>query len=123
MAAAAARAGLKFVIFTDHGDGTNPPVAPEYIGGVLCLIQGCGPSGKPGLGCPQRLLGRLGAGLGGFVYETAGPMTLYAGASALALAGGVVAWFALRGPELDRPLSDADDVPADPSIAPPEPLG
>ena len=65
----------------------------------------------------------LGAGLGGFVYETAGPMTLYAGASALALAGGVVAWFALRGPELDRPLTEADDVPADPSIAPPEPLG
>ena len=65
----------------------------------------------------------LGAGLGGFVYETSGAMTLYAGASVLALAGGVVAWFALRGPELDRPLNEADDVPADPSIAPPEPLG
>ena len=65
----------------------------------------------------------LGAGVGGFVYERAGPMTLYAGASALALAGAVVAWFALRGPELDRPVTDADDVPADPSIAPPEPLG
>jgi len=65
----------------------------------------------------------LGAGIGGFVYETAGPMTLYAGASALALSGAVVAWFALRTPELDRPLTDADDLPADPSIAPPEPLG
>ena len=65
----------------------------------------------------------LGAGVGGFVYETAGPMTLYSGASALALSGGVVAWFALRGPALDRPVTDADDVPADPSIAPPEPLG
>ena len=65
----------------------------------------------------------IGAGIGGFVYETAGPMTLYAGASAVALGGGVVAWFALRGPELDRPLTVADDVPADPSIAPPEPLG
>ena len=39
----------------------------------------------------------IGAGIGGFVYETAGPMTLYAGASAVALGGGVVAWFALRG--------------------------
>ncbi len=65
----------------------------------------------------------IGAGIGGFVYETEGPMTLYAGASAVALGGGVVAWFALRGPELDRPLTVADDVPADPSIAPPEPLG
>ena len=25
-----------------------------------------------------------------------------------------LAWFALRGPELDRPLTEADDVPADP---------
>jgi hypothetical protein len=57
------------------------------------------------------------------VYETAGPMTLYAGASALALSGGVVAWFALRGPELDAPVTTADDMPADPSLAPPEPLG
>jgi MFS family permease len=65
----------------------------------------------------------IGAGVGGFVYEAAGPMTLYAGASTLALAGAVVAWFALRGPELDRPLTAADDVPADPAIAPPEPLG
>ena len=65
----------------------------------------------------------IGAGVGGFVYETAGPMTLYAGASALALSGGVVAWFALRGPELDAPFTQADDMPADPSFAPPEPLG
>ncbi len=65
----------------------------------------------------------IGAGVGGFVYETAGPMTLYAGASALALSGGVVAWFALRGPELDAPITQADDMPADPSLAPPEPLG
>jgi len=65
----------------------------------------------------------IGAGIGGFVYEHLGTMTLYAGASALALSGGLVAWFALRTPELDRPLTEADDVPADPSIAPPEPLG
>jgi PPP family 3-phenylpropionic acid transporter len=65
----------------------------------------------------------IGAGIGGFVYEHLGTMTLYAGASSLALSGGLVAWFALRTPALDRPLSEYDDVPADPSIAPPEPLG
>ena len=37
IAAAAARAGLKFVIFTDHGDGTAKPAAPVYYEGVLCL--------------------------------------------------------------------------------------
>src|SRR5437660_1084547 len=30
VAAAAARAGLAFVIFTDHGDGTRAPDAPVY---------------------------------------------------------------------------------------------
>jgi len=37
VAAAAARAGLKFVIFTEHGDGTRPPAPPAYVDGVLCL--------------------------------------------------------------------------------------
>jgi hypothetical protein len=37
IARAAARAGLQFVIVTDHGDGTRAPVPPRYIGGVLCL--------------------------------------------------------------------------------------
>lgn len=37
IAAAAARAGLKFVVFTDHGDATRVPDAPEYKSGVLCL--------------------------------------------------------------------------------------
>ena len=37
VAAAAARAGLTFVILTDHGDGTRPPDPPEYIDGVLVL--------------------------------------------------------------------------------------
>src|SRR5262245_33706883 len=37
VAAAAGRAGLKFVILTDHGDGTRPPDPPEYVGGVLIL--------------------------------------------------------------------------------------
>lgn len=65
----------------------------------------------------------IGAGIGGYVYETAGPLVLYVGASSCALAGGIVAWFVLRGPELDRPVTEADDVPADPHAAPPEPLG
>jgi hypothetical protein len=37
VAAAAARAGLQFVIFTEHGNGTTPPDPPEYLSGVLCL--------------------------------------------------------------------------------------
>jgi hypothetical protein len=37
IAAAAARAGLKFIAFTDHGDGTRTPDAPAYRSGVLCL--------------------------------------------------------------------------------------
>jgi hypothetical protein len=37
IAAAAARAGLQFAIFTDHGDATRAPDAPQYLDGVLCL--------------------------------------------------------------------------------------
>jgi hypothetical protein len=37
IAAAASRAGLGFVVLTDHGDGTRPPEAPQYRHGVLCL--------------------------------------------------------------------------------------
>ena len=37
VAAAAARAGLTFVILTDHGDATRPPDPPEYVQGVLML--------------------------------------------------------------------------------------
>ena len=37
VAAAAARAGLKFAIFADHGDATRAPEPPAYIDGVLCL--------------------------------------------------------------------------------------
>lgn len=37
VAAAAARAGLAFVILTDHGDGTRAPDPPAYRGGVLCI--------------------------------------------------------------------------------------
>jgi hypothetical protein len=37
VAAAAARAGLSFVVFTDHGTGARTPDSPVYRSGVLCL--------------------------------------------------------------------------------------
>ena len=37
VAAAAARAGLDFVILTDHGDGTRRPVPPRRVDGVLVI--------------------------------------------------------------------------------------
>ena len=37
VAHAAARAGLDFVVLTDHGDGTRAPVPPRYVEGVLLI--------------------------------------------------------------------------------------
>jgi len=37
IAAAAARAGLDFLVLTDHGDAAREPDAPRYRGGVLCI--------------------------------------------------------------------------------------
>jgi hypothetical protein len=37
VAAAAARAGLSYVVFTDHGDATRTPDPPTYRHGVLCI--------------------------------------------------------------------------------------
>lgn len=37
IAMAAAAAGLQFVVFADHGDGTRPLEAPVYRSGVLCV--------------------------------------------------------------------------------------
>jgi hypothetical protein len=37
VAAAAARAGLSFVVFTDHDDATRAPDPPVYRNGVLCI--------------------------------------------------------------------------------------
>jgi hypothetical protein len=37
VAAAAARAGLNFIVLTDHGDGTRQPEPPQYRGGVLVI--------------------------------------------------------------------------------------
>ena len=37
VAAAAARAGLQFIVLTDHGDGTRTPSRPAYYSGVLVV--------------------------------------------------------------------------------------
>jgi hypothetical protein len=37
VARAAARAGLSFIVLTDHGDGTTPPEPPSYQDGVLVI--------------------------------------------------------------------------------------
>jgi predicted MFS family arabinose efflux permease len=52
----------------------------------------------------------LGAGIGGFVYQRAGTVVLYVGASALALAGAVVAWFALSTPALSEPGPPGQEI-------------
>jgi MFS family permease len=53
----------------------------------------------------------IGAGIGGWVYQHLGAPVLYAGASALALAGAVVAWFALAVPSLSEPGHGATVTP------------
>lgn len=50
----------------------------------------------------------LGAGLGGVVFQRFGVVTLYVGASCLALAGAAAAWVALSSPEMSRPAPDVD---------------
>ena len=37
VAEAASRAGLRFIIVTDHGDGSSPAEPPAYRAGVLCI--------------------------------------------------------------------------------------
>jgi PPP family 3-phenylpropionic acid transporter len=53
----------------------------------------------------------LGAGMGGVVYQSFGPVALYTGASMLALAAAGVAWVALSTPALSRP-----EVAAEPAL-------
>ena len=61
-------------------------------------------SGNAMIGMVALGLGPIvGAGIGGFVYQHAGTVVLYTGASALALAGALVAWFALSTPALSEP--------------------
>ena len=63
IAAAASRAGLQFVVVTDHGDGTRPVLAPAYRHGVL-VIDGVEISTTHGH--------YLGLGLGQTPYRLAG---------------------------------------------------
>jgi hypothetical protein len=82
IAAAAARAGLKFVILTDHGDGTRTPDPPSYRSGVLSIdaveistdgghyvALGLGPTPYP-LGGEARDVVEDVARLGGFGIAT-----------------------------------------------------
>jgi PPP family 3-phenylpropionic acid transporter len=52
----------------------------------------------------------LGAGVGGIVLERFGAVTLYVGASCLALAGAAAAWVALSGPAMVRPEAEVEPV-------------
>ena len=52
----------------------------------------------------------LGAGIGGVVFERFGVVTLYVGASCLALTGASAAWIALSAPAMARPAPDVDSV-------------
>jgi PPP family 3-phenylpropionic acid transporter len=52
----------------------------------------------------------LGAGLGGLVYQRLGAPRLYLGAFLLAVAGAIVAWFALAVPSLEEPEADTTEA-------------
>jgi hypothetical protein len=58
VAAAAARAGLQFIVLTDHGDGLRTPLRPAYHSGVL-VVDALEVSGEDGhvvaLGLPKTL--------------------------------------------------------------------
>jgi MFS family permease len=51
----------------------------------------------------------VGPAIGGFVYVTLGPPTLFAGAAVAATAGAMVSWWALGG--VGRPQGRAPAVP------------
>ena len=78
VAAAAARAGLAFIVVTDHGDATRMPEAPVYLHGVLCIdaveistegghvvALGLPPAPYPLAGAPGDVIDDI-ARLGGF---------------------------------------------------------
>jgi PPP family 3-phenylpropionic acid transporter len=63
----------------------------------------------------------VGGALGGLLFQHLGPLTLYVGASVLALIGGAVVWLTLSGPAFTRPATAAGtraDLPAAPIEAP-----
>jgi PPP family 3-phenylpropionic acid transporter len=64
----------------------------------------------------------IGGVLGGFVYETFGPVTMYVGSSALVLIGAAVSWITLSTPEFGRPgdVAEPDTPDAVAPIAPPD---
>lgn len=59
----------------------------------------------------------IGAGLGGYIFEHAGPVVLYSGASVLALGGAAVAWFALGLPALEN-VKTVEPVTVQPDAGP-----
>ncbi len=64
----------------------------------------------------------VGGVLGGTVYETFGPVTMYVGASALVLVGAALSWITLSTPEFGR--QDGESAPADAPgerVPPPDP--
>jgi PPP family 3-phenylpropionic acid transporter len=52
----------------------------------------------------------VGAGVGGFIFQSLGPVWLYSLAALSTLAGGVVGWFALNAPGLREGLQGPEDV-------------
>ena len=58
----------------------------------------------------------VGAGIGGFVYDSFGPAVLYSAASLLALCGGLVAWIALNERNLRRPDTAEEGEPGAPPL-------
>jgi PPP family 3-phenylpropionic acid transporter len=60
----------------------------------------------------------IGGILGGYVYETFGPVTMYVGASCLVLTGAAVSWFSLGTPEFSEP---SPPEPEEQVTTPPEP--
>ena len=65
----------------------------------------------------------VGGVLGGFVYETFGPVTMYVGSSALVLVGAALSWITLSTPEFGRQDGggggEAGPGPGEP-VAPPD---
>lgn len=59
----------------------------------------------------------VGGVLGGYVYETFGPVTMYVMASGLVLLGAALSWITLATPEFGRPGAEEPGEP----VAPPEP--
>ena len=62
----------------------------------------------------------VGGVLGGYVYETFGPVTMYVGSSMLVLVGAALSWITLSTPEFGRQDGGDAAEPGEP-VSPPEP--